>query len=66
MAEKKETLQEVIARTVLSYHQSRSKTINDGQNIACVHCGSLDVKKNGKSGDKQRYYCNSCNKFFSV
>ncbi|MTJ48170.1 hypothetical protein [Dolichospermum sp. UHCC 0259] len=44
----------------------QSKAIKEGQNIACVHCGSLDVKKNGKSGDKQRYSCNSCSKSFSV
>lgn len=44
----------------------QSKAIKEGQNIACVHCGSLDVKKNGKSGDKQRYSCNSCGKTFSV
>ncbi|MBO1054393.1 MAG: hypothetical protein HEQ25_21060 [Dolichospermum sp. DET73] len=44
----------------------QSKAIKEGQNIACTHCGSLDVKKNGKSGDKQRYSCNSCGKSFSV
>jgi hypothetical protein len=44
----------------------QSKAIKEGQNIACIHCGSLDVKKNGKSGDKQRYSCNSCGKSFSV
>ena len=44
----------------------QSKAIKEGQNIACVHCGSIDVKKNGKSGDKQRYSCNSCSKSFSV
>ena len=44
----------------------QSKALKEGQNIACVHCGSLDIKKNGKSGDKQRYSCNSCGKSFSV
>lgn len=44
----------------------QSKAIKEGQNIACVHCGSLDIKKNGKSGDKQRYSCNSCSKSFSI
>lgn len=44
----------------------QSKAIKEGQTIACIHCGSLDVKKNGKSGDKQRYSCNSCSKSFSV
>jgi len=44
----------------------QSKAIKEGQNIACVHCGSLDIKKNGKTGDKQRYSCNSCSKSFSV
>ncbi len=42
----------------------QSKAIKEGQNIACVHCGSLDVKKNGKQGDKQRYKCTNCNKSF--
>ncbi|MTJ10687.1 IS1 family transposase, partial [Anabaena sp. UHCC 0204] len=44
----------------------QSKAIKEGQNIACTHCGSLDIKKNGKSNDKQRYSCNSCGKSFSV
>lgn len=44
----------------------QSKALKEGQNIACIHCGSLDVKKNGKTGDKQRYSCNSCGKSFSV
>ncbi|MTJ56064.1 hypothetical protein FJR38_27180 [Anabaena sp. UHCC 0253] len=44
----------------------QSKAIKEGQNIACVHCGSVNIKKNGKSGDKQRYSCNSCSKSFSV
>ena len=44
----------------------QSKAIKENKDIACVHCGSIDVKKNGKSGDKQRYSCNNCGKSFSV
>ena len=44
----------------------QSKAIKENKDIACTHCGSLDVKKNGKSGDKQRYSCNSCSKSFSI
>ncbi len=44
----------------------QSKAIKEGQNIACVHCGSIDVKKNGKSGDKQRYKCSDCSKNFII
>jgi len=32
--------------------------------IACPHCGSGNYKKNGKSGDKQRFKCNDCGKNF--
>ncbi|MBD2667307.1 hypothetical protein H6G73_23025 [Richelia sinica FACHB-800] len=45
-------------------HPWQSKALSQGESIACVHCGSVDVKKNGKSGDKQRYKCNDCNKSF--
>ena len=44
----------------------QSKAIKENKDIACVSCGSLDVKKNGRNGDKQRYSCNSCSKSFSV
>lgn len=44
----------------------QSKALSQNKDIACVHCGSLDVKKNGKSGDKQRYSCNNCGKSFSI
>jgi hypothetical protein len=44
----------------------QSKAIKDGQDIACVHCGSTDVKKNGRAGDKQRYKCSNCGKGFAV
>ena len=44
----------------------QSKAIKENKDIACIHCGSLDIKKNGKTGEKQRYSCNSCSKSFSV
>lgn len=44
----------------------QSKAIKEGQNIACSHCGSLNVAKNGKAGDKQRYKCGNCGKGFTA
>jgi gas vesicle protein len=40
------------------------RALSQGESIACVHCGSVDVKRNGKQGDRQRYKCNDCNKSF--
>ena len=31
----------------------------------CPYCGSIHIKKNGKSSLRQRYYCNNCHKSFS-
>ncbi|MFM6152146.1 MAG: hypothetical protein ACKPE3_03950, partial [Sphaerospermopsis kisseleviana] len=44
----------------------QSKAIKLGEDVACVYCGSLAVKKNGKAGDKQRYKCSDCGKSFAV
>jgi len=44
----------------------QSKAIKAGEDIACVHCGSTNVKRNGKAGDKQRYKCGDCGKNFTV
>ena len=33
------------------------------QTVMCYHCGSENVKKNGKAPNgKQRYYCKECNR----
>lgn len=32
--------------------------------IACVHCGSVDIRKHGKKNNRQRYYCKDCGKTF--
>ncbi|MBD2667386.1 hypothetical protein H6G73_23425 [Richelia sinica FACHB-800] len=57
----------------LDNHQSwlvtnpwQSKALREGQAVACSHCGSLDVKKNGKVGNRQRYKCSNCTKSFTV
>ena len=34
--------------------------------INCIHCTSTNIKKNGKTGNKQRYSCNDCGKTFSL
>jgi hypothetical protein len=44
----------------------QSKAIKENADVACVHCGSTNIKKNGKLGDKQRYKCSDCGKSFNV
>ena len=46
------------------------QTITEKEKIkeieTCPHCGSVNIKKNGKSEKVgQRYYCNDCHKTFS-
>jgi hypothetical protein len=31
----------------------------------CIHCGSFNLQKKGKRGDKQRYLCKDCKKSFA-
>lgn len=38
--------------------------VEDGQIIACPHCGSISIKKHGKKDGQQRYRCKDCNKTF--
>jgi transposase-like protein len=33
--------------------------------LACVHCGSVSVKRNGKYRSRQRYLCKDCGKTFN-
>jgi len=33
--------------------------------LACVHCGSMSVKRNGKYRSRQRYLCKDCGKTFN-
>ncbi|WP_027107573.1 IS1595 family transposase [Lacticigenium naphthae] len=33
--------------------------------LACVHCGSTSLKRNGKYRTRQRYLCKDCNKNFN-
>ncbi|MDU3869237.1 MAG: IS1595 family transposase [Bacillus paranthracis] len=33
--------------------------------LACLHCGSISVKKNGKYRARQRYLCKDCGKTFN-
>ncbi len=44
------------------------KTIREARfasGMACVHCGSTSVKRNGKYRTRQRYLCKDCNKTFN-
>ncbi|MFO5493523.1 MAG: transposase, partial [Cuspidothrix sp.] len=44
----------------------QSKAIKENADVACLSCGSLNIKKNGKLGDKQRYKCSDCGSNFSI
>lgn len=33
--------------------------------LACIHCGSMSVKRNGKYRSRQRYLCKDCGKTFN-
>jgi predicted RNA-binding Zn-ribbon protein involved in translation (DUF1610 family) len=44
----------------------QSKAIKENADVACVNCGSVNIKKNGKLGDKQRYKCSDCGSNFSI
>lgn len=41
----------------------RESRFNGG--LACVHCGSVKVKRNGKYKNRQRYLCRDCGKSFN-
>ncbi|MGW9103409.1 IS1595 family transposase [Priestia megaterium] len=41
----------------------RETRFSDG--LACLHCGSVSVKKNGKYRARQRYLCKNCGKSFN-
>lgn len=41
----------------------RENRFNNG--LACVHCGSTSVRRNGKYRSRQRYLCKDCNKTFN-
>jgi hypothetical protein len=44
----------------------QSKAIKENADVACTSCGSVNIKKNGRLGDKQRYKCGDCGKSFNV
>jgi transposase-like protein len=37
----------------------------DIKEIRCKYCNSVHIVRNGNKCDKQRYYCNNCNKSFT-
>ena len=41
-------------------------TVENGQIIACPHCGSASIKKHDKPRGKQRYRCKDCGKTFML
>lgn len=44
------------------------KTIREARfasGMACVHCGSMSIKRNGKYRSRQRYLCKDCGKTFN-
>jgi hypothetical protein len=40
--------------------------MSDESEVTCIHCTSSNVKRNGKTGDRQRYKCSDCGKTFSL
>jgi len=41
-------------------------TVENGQIVACPHCGSTSIKKHGKKDGRQRFRCKDCNKTFTL
>lgn len=51
-------------RTVVGLYEGiREARFRNG--LACVHCGSLRVKRNGTYRERQRYLCKDCGKSFN-
>ena len=48
-------------------HIELQKKIKDIEihDIACIHCGSVDIRKHGKKNNRQRYFCKDCGKTFT-
>ncbi|NGQ94871.1 IS1595 family transposase [Brevibacillus sp. SYP-B805] len=44
-------------------HQIREVRFSNG--LACFHCGSIALKRNGKYRSRQRYLCKDCGKSFN-
>lgn len=51
---------EKITKLLKSIRESRFSS-----GLACVHCGSMSVKRNGKYRSRQRYLCKDCGKTFN-
>lgn len=41
------------------------REVRFSQGLACVHCGSVAIKRNGKYRSRQRYLCKDCGKSFN-
>lgn len=50
-------------KTIGIYEGIRESRFRNG--LACVHCGSLRVKRNGTYRERQRYLCKDCRKSFN-
>lgn len=63
-----EQVEELISRLNVRKPTSKSKraTTNNEElrNIACIHCGSMAIRKHGFKSGKQRYFCRDCGKTF--
>jgi transposase-like protein len=45
--------------------RNRCEAVNVSAGLACVHCGSKAVKRNGTYRSRQRYLCKDCGKSFN-
>ncbi|ESU33973.1 Insertion element protein [Bacillus sp. 17376] len=49
-----------LSETFTTIRETRFK-----EGLACVHCGCMKVKRNGKYRNRQRYLCNDCGRSFN-
>lgn len=52
-------------KSFLASYPYESIAVKENKDLICPKCGSFDVKKNGKIGEKQRYKCSNCSHNFS-
>lgn len=52
-------------KSFLASYPYESIAAKENKDLICPKCGSFDVKKNGRTGEKQRYKCSHCSHNFS-
>lgn len=52
-------------KSFLASYPYQSIAAKESKDLICPKCGSFDVKKNGRTGEKQRFKCSNCSHNFS-